>query len=183
MALFTLSGPRGVGKSVTIEALNALQVARTILPYTDRGLRQDDMSTARYNFVSTDEYSQMIGDRALCACIKLPNGERYGTAIHDLEIATETDDAFIVTSATQTALDIKLRFGAKALMMLPDSFANIPIMMRASGISGAEIRQRQQNDPNDTNRETLENMDGIFINRFGNHRAVVDQIAEYITTQ
>ncbi len=178
--VYTLSGPRGVGKTATIDRLVTDYGIEQILTYTDRSPRAEDIQNPKYHFVKRDEMTDMLGESALTAVLKLPNGERYGTLKQDIEDGLSGDAISIVTSATQTARKIKRLYPeVQNLLLLPRMFSDIPLMMMDSGLTAEEIHHRLDNDPNEFSR--LAEFDALFINPYGEHDRTVSEIAEYIT--
>jgi guanylate kinase len=168
--IFTLSGPRGVGKSTVAEMLREVAGVGQIVAYATRGQRPGEVDGVDYHFVDHPTFDRIrkLG-RGMFDVLDTPDGSR-GTPYHVFEEAASTDpsgieDIKIVNVALETALRLRQEFGeaaVKTMFIIPKCWRDIGHQMRAKNLSEDEINRRLHNEPTDLTLMT--EVDTIIVN-------------------
>lgn len=183
--IFTFSGPRGVGKSTVVERLHSERGLKPIIPYTTRDRRAGEVDGRDYHFVTHAEFDMVRRRRGMFDVLALA-GNSYGTPMAEIDaVIDSTDEATenhrTFNLAATTALQLKSQIGNNKVFttfVMPDSWAHLEEQMRKSGVSEAEIKERQKADPTDLT--TLPQFDRIILNPFGDKETAYRNAVTFI---
>lgn len=139
--IITYSGPSTIGKDSVWVPLTERYGFEKVIPYTSRNLRPGEKNGQDYNFVTLQQFQEMIKNKELFEW-DFFNGNYYGTSIDIVEHAETTNLVFHVLG--RMAIRIKRRLkNTKTVMLLPDSVAILNARLKKRAYSSNEIKARQ----------------------------------------
>lgn len=121
--LFIVSAPSGTGKTTLVERLvQILPNLRMSRSYTSRSLRSGEREEVDYNFISRDDFEEMIAAGAFLEWADV-FGNYYGTAVADVERLLADDQDVVLVIDVQGARQVKARsVDHTSIFVLPPSF-------------------------------------------------------------
>jgi guanylate kinase len=129
-----ISGPSGSGKSTIVRRI--LQLPGTLLSVscTTRAPRKTESDGKWYNFVSEDEFQQMVARGEFLEYAQVFGKNWYGTPRKWLAEAADQKKDLVLEIDVQGALQVKQKLpGAVAMFVLPPSRAELERRIRARG--------------------------------------------------
>ncbi len=142
--LFVLSAPSGAGKTtICKEILDFFKDVRKSVSYTTRPPRPGEQDGRDYHFVTPERFQQMIDAGAFAEWAEV-YGNRYGTALADLERLRDEGYDVLLDLDTQGAANIIRRFREGiSIFILPPSLEALAERLRARGSErGPDLEQR-----------------------------------------
>ena len=176
--IIVISAPSGTGKTTIVRELiknNENLVAS--VSYTTRKKRANEIDGKDYNFVSSELFSSMVGEKSFLEHAKVFDCF-YGTPKKEVEDHLNNGLSVILEIDWQGAMQIKKeRPDCLMLFIIPPSKEELMLRLRKRGTdSNNEIRLRFDEALNDLNQ--YENFDNVFINE--DVRSTVRAITEFI---
>ena len=137
-----LSAPSGSGKSTIIKNLmkeNPLNLKFSISA-TSRKPREGETHGKDYYFLTEEEFEQNIKDGNFVEWEEVYAGVRYGTLESEIERILQTGNNVIMDIDVKGALNVKKRYGKKALLLfiMPPSLDALAERLRARGTDSEE---------------------------------------------
>ncbi|MSO56911.1 MAG: guanylate kinase [Acidobacteria bacterium] len=142
--LFIVSAPSGTGKTTVVERLvkvtGRLKLSRS---YTSRAPRGDEQDGVDYNFVSRDQFENMIANGEFLECADV-FGNFYGTAAADTRRCLESGNDVVLVIDVQGARTVRAAgLPHVAIFVLPPSYDVLEQRLRGrSKDSEDAIRRR-----------------------------------------
>ena len=142
-SLIVISGPAGSGKGTVVRLLLQDENYKVSVSTTSRQPRADDIPGVTYNFVSRDEFIDMIANGELAEFAEYV-GNFYGTPIKSIEELMQSGKNVILEIETQGALQIKSKFPEALLIWLsPPDYQTLDTRLRGRGTNtDDDINQR-----------------------------------------
>ena len=142
-SLIVISGPAGSGKGTVVRLLLQDENYKVSVSTTSRQPRADDIPGVTYNFVSRDEFIDMIANGELAEFAEYV-GNFYGTPIKSIEELMKSGKNVILEIETQGALQIKSKFPEALLIWLsPPDYQTLDTRLRGRGTNtDDDINQR-----------------------------------------
>lgn len=184
-SLYTISGPRGVGKTSLMEDLCEKNGIRPIVPYTTRDPRDNEIEGRDYHFVTENEFNSIRRTKGMFDVLTL-RGKMYGTPLEEFDTvvnndSTRVDANRIINIAAASALELRRELGlrvVKSIFLLPACWNDIDEQMRAKGISEEQILERRSSEPTDLTM--LPHFDHIAVNPFGERESTYKNILGFV---
>lgn len=184
--IFSLSGPRGVGKSLIMEQLHTQYGIRPIVPYTTRDPRPNEVDGRDYHFVEDSEFDAIRRSVGMFDVLTLKD-RKYGTPLEEFEKAAQAADGVVenirtINLAAGSALELRRQLGiqvVKSIFLLPQCWEDIDTQMREKGIPDNEILARRASEPTDLTM--LPDFDRIVINGYRKPDLAIQNIGSYIS--
>jgi guanylate kinase len=184
--IFTFSGPRGVGKTSIMNDLRQECGVKTIIPYTTREPRPDEIEGKDYHFVTDHEFDAIRRTEGMFDVLTL-RGRKYGTPLAEFDRALGISEGSVeglrtINLAASSALELRKELGGtsvKSLFVLPECWSDIEQQMRDKGISEEQILERRAAEPTDLTM--LPEFDRIIINQYQNRAAALQSVASYLS--
>ena len=149
--LVLLSGVSGAGKdTITKELLKRMDNLETLPSYTDRAIRKDDIPGVTYNFVTEEEFKQMIENGEFYEYNK-HHEHYYGTSKKLLNEKIKNGKIIIK--------DIEVNGVENLIKILKDELKVITIFLK---VPKDVLRKRLENRIDGLDQETIE----LRLNRF-----------------
>ena len=142
--LFIVSAPSGTGKTTLCERLvqvvSGLRMSRS---YTARHARAGERDGVDYNFVSREQFEQMVADKAFLEWADV-FGNYYGTSAEDTETALAAGEDVMLVIDVQGARQVRSRgIETVGIFVLPPSAEVLESRLRGrSKDTEAQIRTR-----------------------------------------
>ncbi len=132
-SLIVISGPAGSGKGTIVKLLLQDKNYTVSISTTSRTPRSDDIAGVTYNFVTKDDFLEMIAGGELAEFAEYV-GNFYGTPISTISELVATGKNVILEIETQGALQIKSHFPEALLIWLsPPDFDTLDSRLRGRG--------------------------------------------------
>lgn len=180
-SILTVSGPRGIGKSVVMGGLRDRYRVQPIVPYTTRDMRKGEAEGVDYRYVTKNEFGRLRRERPMFDVLPL-NGNLYGTPLQDFLDVFKGKGLRTVNMAAESALKLRGELRNKGriacLFLLPASWNDIGKQMRAGGIAEDKIMERRTHEPTDLTR--LPEFDQIVVNRFGKQDETLRSVVDFV---
>jgi len=142
-SLIVISGPAGSGKGTVVRLLLQDESYKVSISTTSRQPRADDIPGVTYNFVSSEEFLEMITNGELAEFAEYV-GNFYGTPIKSVEELLKSGKNVILEIETQGALQIKSRFPEAILIWLsPPDYETLEARLRGRGTNTDEDINRR----------------------------------------
>ena len=142
-SLIVLSGPAGSGKGTIVKLLLQDEDYKVSISTTSRAPRADDIPGVTYNFVTADQFLEMIAKGELAEFAEYV-GNFYGTPVKGIEELLATGKNVILEIETQGALQIKSRFPEALLIWLsPPDYQTLEARLRGRGTNTDEDIKRR----------------------------------------
>ena len=137
-SLIVISGPAGSGKGTIVKLLLQDESYTVSISTTSRQPRSDDIPGVTYNFVSSEEFIDMISNGELAEFAEYV-GNFYGTPISTITELISSGKNVILEIETQGALQIKSRFPEAILIWLsPPDYDTLDSRLRGRGTNTDE---------------------------------------------
>jgi len=137
-SLIVISGPAGSGKGTIVRLLIEDDSYRVSISTTSRKPRGDDIPGVTYNFVTQDQFLEMISRGELAEFAEYV-GNFYGTPVKSIESLLASGKNVILEIETQGALQIKSRFPEAILIWLsPPDYETLDSRLRGRGTNTDE---------------------------------------------
>ena len=137
-SLIVISGPAGSGKGTIVKLLIEDSNYLVSVSTTSRHPRSDDIPGVTYNFVSREEFLNMISNGELAEFAEYV-GNFYGTPICSITKLLNSGKNVILEIETQGALQIKSRFPEALLIWLsPPDYTTLDNRLRGRGTNTDE---------------------------------------------
>lgn len=94
--LIAICGPSGAGKSMLETELKRMGV-KSVVNYTTRDRRPGERNTVDYNFISKQDYEDMLKENLFCVSEKYSGDRYYGTLKEDIVKLSESKDIYAIT--------------------------------------------------------------------------------------
>ena len=142
-SLIVISGPAGSGKGTIVRLLLQDESYCVSISTTSRQPRGDDIPGVTYNFVSTQEFMNMIANGQLAEFAEYV-GNFYGTPVEGVQALLNTGKNVILEIETQGALQIKSKFPHAILIWLtPPDYETLESRLRGRGTNTDEDIERR----------------------------------------
>ena len=142
--LFIVSAPSGTGKTTLCERLvQVVPGLRMSRSYTSRHARAGERDGVDYNFVSREQFEQMVADKAFVEWADV-FGNYYGTSAEDTDAALAAGEDVMLVIDVQGARQVRSRgIETVGIFVLPPSAAVLEQRLRGrSKDSEDQIRRR-----------------------------------------
>ncbi len=137
-SLIVISGPAGSGKGTIVRLLLQDESYKVSISTTSRQPRADDTPGVTYNFVTREEFIEMITRGELAEFADYV-GNFYGTPVKSIEELLHSGKNVILEIETQGALQIKSRFPEATLIWLsPPDYQTLEARLRGRGTNTDE---------------------------------------------
>ncbi len=137
-SLIVISGPAGSGKGTIVKLLLQDESYTVSISTTSRQPRSDDVPGITYNFVSSEEFLDMISNGELAEFAEYV-GNFYGTPVSTITDLIGSGKNVILEIETQGALQIKSRFPEAILIWLsPPDYDTLDQRLRGRGTNTDE---------------------------------------------
>ncbi len=139
-----VSGPSGSGKSTLVEKILELPGTMLSVSCTTRAPRKTESDGKWYNFVSENDFQQMVETGQFLEYAQVFGKNWYGTPKKWLDAATQQGLDLVLEIDVQGALQVRRRLpGSVAIFVLPPSRQDLEKRIRARGQdSDDEISRR-----------------------------------------
>ena len=132
-SLLVISGPAGSGKGTIVRYLLQDPSYAVSISTTSRAPRGDDIPGVTYNFVTADQFKDMISRGELAEFAEYV-GNFYGTPVKTVNEMLESGKHVILEIETQGALQIKSKFPEALLIWLsPPDYETLEARLRGRG--------------------------------------------------
>ena len=142
--LFIVSAPSGTGKTTLCERLvQVVPGLRMSRSYTSRHARAGERDGVDYNFVSREQFEQMVADKAFLEWADV-FGNYYGTSAQDTDAALAAGEDVMLVIDVQGARQVRSRgIETVGIFVLPPSAEVLESRLRGrSKDTEAQIRTR-----------------------------------------
>ena len=137
-SLIVISGPAGSGKGTIVRMLLEDDNYKVSISTTSRQPRADDIPGVTYNFVTREQFIEMITRGELAEFADYV-GNFYGTPIKSVTELLKSGKNVILEIETQGALQIKSRFPEAILIWLsPPDYQTLETRLRGRGTNTEE---------------------------------------------
>jgi guanylate kinase len=181
--VLVLSGPSGVGKDVTLNAMRARSIPLDyILTNTTRAKRPDETDGEHYRFISQTEFVRMIRNNELLEHAEV-YGNYYGVPKATVYQALSHGKDVIIKVDVQGALTIKKNLpDAVLIFLMPPSLDELAKRLRGRGTESSEEIALRLN----TARSEIAQLPlfDYFVVSYSNHiESAADDIVSIITAE
>lgn len=178
-SLIVISGPAGSGKGTIVRLLIQDDSYRVSISTTSRKPRGDDIPGVTYNFVTQEQFLDMIAKGELAEFAEYV-GNFYGTPIKGIEALLSSGKNVILEIETQGALQIKSKFPEAILIWLsPPDYETLDSRLRGRGTNtDDDIAKRLTAAKREM--QFLPYYDYIVINEKGLANEAADKIREIV---
>lgn len=134
-----VSGPSGSGKSTLVEKILELPGTLLSVSYTTRPPRKTESAGKWYNFISEEQFQQMIARGEFLEYAQVFGRHWYGTPRRWLEEARARRMDLVLEIDVQGATQVKKKVPtAQAIFILPPSRQELERRLRARGLDSDE---------------------------------------------
>jgi guanylate kinase len=142
--LFIVSAPSGTGKTTLVERLvQVLPNLRMSRSYTSRQARAGERDGVDYNFISRDQFENLIAGDAFLEWADL-FGNLYGTVLADVQAMLEEGQDVVLVIDVNGARQVKKRgVDHTAIFVMPPSFQALEQRLRGRSKDTEEQMQRR----------------------------------------
>lgn len=145
--IIVLSAPSGTGKSTIIGELMKMPDLNLgfSVSATSRAPRGTEQDGVQYYFLSPDEFAARIERGEFVEWAEVYSGTRYGTLVSEVERVTGRGMNLIMDIDVEGALNVKKRYGDKALLIFiePPTLQSLEERLRSRATDDDEsIRRR-----------------------------------------
>lgn len=180
--IIILSAPSGTGKSTIINRL--MQMPELKLGFsisaTSRKPRGEERNGREYYFLSPEEFDRRVSDGQFVEWEEVYAGTKYGTLESEVERVTSSGHNLIMDIDVKGGLNVKKRFGDRALsiFILPPSVEELEKRLRGRG-TDSEEKIAQRLGKAEFELSFADNYDTKVVNDTLDH--AVDEVTEKIT--
>jgi guanylate kinase len=155
--VYIISAPSGSGKSTLVnELLKLVSGLDFSISYTTRAPRGSEQNGKEYNFVSREEFEQMIGADEFLEHASVYGINYYGTARRFLREAQQKENDLLLDIDVQGAAQIKQKLpDAVSIFVLPPDRKTLEWRLRKRGEDSEQVIERRL----DAARREIENYD------------------------
>lgn len=145
--IIILSAPSGTGKSTIIGRLMQNPELRLgfSISATSRAPRGQEQNGREYYFLSPEEFDRRVADNQFVEWEEVYAGTKYGTLVEEVERVTGAGRNLIMDIDVKGALNVKKKYGDKALsiFILPPSLEVLEARLRGRNTDSEEsVRKR-----------------------------------------
>ena len=143
--LFIVCGPSGVGKTTLCgHLLDAHPTLKLSVSYTTRSPRGSEKDGVAYHFVTVADFKSMADSDAFAESAEV-HGNHYGTSVEVIQAAWEGGHDVLFDIDYQGALQLKARFGDRAVstLIVPPSMTELENRLRGRNTDGESVVQRR----------------------------------------
>ena len=178
-SLIVISGPAGSGKGTIVKYLLQDPAYAVSISTTSRAPRGDDIPGVTYNFVTSDEFKDMISRGELAEFAEYV-GNFYGTPVKTVSEMLKSGKHVILEIETQGALQIKSKFPEALLIWLsPPDYETLESRLRGRGTNTEEdIAKRLSAAKREL--QFLPYYDYIVVNEAGKAEECADKIRSIV---
>ena len=179
-SLLVISGPAGTGKGTIVKLLLQDEDYVVSVSTTTRAPRADDIPRVTYNFVTTEEFMNMIKNEELAEFAEYV-GNYYGTPVKTIKELLKSGKNVILEIETLGALQIKARFPEAILIWVsPPDYETLGERLRGRGTNTDEdIAKRLATAKREL--QFLPYYDYIVINEKGRAEDAVNDIKRIVS--
>ncbi len=179
-SLLVISGPAGTGKGTIVKLLLQDEDYVVSVSTTTRAPRADDIPGVTYNFVTTEEFMNMIKNEELAEFAEYV-GNYYGTPVKTIKELLKSGKNVILEIETLGALQIKARFPEAILIWVsPPDYETLGERLRGRGTNTDEdIAKRLATAKREL--QFLPYYDYIVINEKGRAEDAVNDIKRIVS--
>ena len=125
--VIVISGPSGVGKDTTLNALQEICPFKWQVTATTREPRNKEKNGIDYHFLSKEEFERRIIDKRFLEYAKVfDNGNYYGTPIEGIKEAIETGEDIVLKLDIQGGGSVKKEMpDAVLIFLVPPTFKEL----------------------------------------------------------
>ncbi len=139
-----VSGPSGSGKSTLVEKILELPGTMLSVSCTTRAPRKTESDGKWYNFVSENEFQQMVETGQFLEYAQVFGKNWYGTPKKWLDAATQQGLDLVLEIDVQGALQVRRKLpGSVAIFVLPPSRQDLESRIRARGQDSEDEIERR----------------------------------------
>ncbi|HEY0703344.1 MAG TPA: guanylate kinase [Candidatus Acidoferrales bacterium] len=139
-----VSGPSGSGKSTLVEKILELPGTMLSVSCTTRAPRKTESDGKWYNFVSENEFQQMVETGQFLEYAQVFGKNWYGTPKKWLDEATREGLDLVLEIDVQGALQVRRKLpGSVAIFVLPPSRQDLESRIRARGQDSEDEIERR----------------------------------------
>ena len=141
--IIILSAPSGTGKSTLIKHLMATRPDLNLqfsISATSRSPREGEQHQREYYFLSKEEFRKKIENNEFVEWEEVYEGTFYGTLLSEVVKKVEEGKTVIMDVDVMGSLNIKKRFGDKALaiFVMPPSVQELEMRLQNRGTDSAD---------------------------------------------
>lgn len=141
--IIALSGVGGAGKNAIMEIFKKFPDKFTIfVSYTDRPPKGDDIPGETYNFISQDQFSELIEKNELMEWEQVRGEYRYGRKKEDLKKIFESGKIPVMQIEVKGLANIKDKYNIVSFFIMPPSREEAERRIRMRGDSEEAVRHR-----------------------------------------
>jgi guanylate kinase len=139
-----VSGPSGSGKSTLVEKILELPGTMLSVSCTTRAPRKTESDGKWYNFVTENEFQQMVETGQFLEYAQVFGKNWYGTPKKWLDAATQQGLDLVLEIDVQGALQVRRKLpGSVAIFVLPPSRQDLESRIRARGQDSEDEIERR----------------------------------------
>jgi guanylate kinase len=139
-----VSGPSGSGKSTLVEKILELPGTMLSVSCTTRAPRKTESDGKWYNFVSENDFQQMVETGQFLEYAQVFGKNWYGTPKKWLDAATQQGLDLVLEIDVQGALQVRRKLpGSVAIFVLPPSRQDLERRIRARGQDSEDEIERR----------------------------------------
>lgn len=162
--IIAISGVGGAGKNSVMEIFKKFPQKFTFfVSYTDRPQRKDDIPGETYNFVSQEEFSNMIKRNELMEWETVRGEYRYGRKREDLQKIYTSGKIPVMQIEVKGAQKFREEFNLLSFFIIPPTKEEAIKRMRKRGTDSEEAIQHRI-DRYDLEYSYKDNYDYIIVN-------------------
>lgn len=162
--VFIISGPSGSGKdTLMVELFKKRPEIKFSISSITRGMREGEVEGVKYNFISKEQFEQMIKEDKLLEYNSYV-GNYYGTPRKPVEDEIEKGNNILIEVDVNGAAQIKEKMPeAVSMFIMPPSFEELERRLSGRGTESEElIRKRMQSSLDEIKRAS--EYDYIIVN-------------------
>lgn len=146
--MIVVSAPSGAGKTTIVKyLLKTFPQLGFSVSATSRKIREGEMDSREYYFMSSDEFRLMIKQEKLLEWQEVYPGNYYGTPVSEVERITSNGQYPVFDLDVVGGLNIKRMFGENALAIFirPPSYEILESRLRSRATDSEESLQKRLN--------------------------------------